>query len=41
MRAGEYEITRNGADAYAAVDVILQLLAQAGILNPAGKAGRA
>ena len=41
MRAGTYEITRDGADEYAAVDAVLQLLAQAGILNPAGKAGRA
>ena len=40
-RVGESAITRNGVDEYEAVDAILQLLAQAGILNPAGKAGRA
>jgi sulfate adenylyltransferase subunit 1 len=40
-RVGTYAITRDGADEYAAVDAVLQLLAQTGILNPSGKAGRA
>jgi sulfate adenylyltransferase subunit 1 (EFTu-like GTPase family) len=40
-RAGAHEITRDGADEFEAVDAVLRLLAQAGILNPAGKAGRA